>query len=188
MLRTPLRLITAALLIASAAAFTTGVAIERHTAATETQQGQHAGESMGTAEPAASGSSSPSSEGDHADSGSSSEKAPASEHAADHAAEQNSEKILGINPEATSLVVAAVLLSLVLAALMLTLSSPLAAAVTALAMAAFAGLDIFELTHQLRESHSGLAALAATVGLVHLLAAAAALLTIADTRRRLSVT
>lgn len=188
MLRTPLRLITAALLIASAAAFTTGVAIERHTAATETQQGQHAGESMGTAEPAASGSSSPSSEGDHADSGSSSEKAPASEHAADHAAEQNSEKILGINPEATSLVVAAVLLSLLLAALMLTLSSPLAAAVTALAMAAFAGLDIFELTHQLRESHSGLAALAATVGLVHLLAAAAALLTIADTRRRLSVT
>ena len=188
MLRTPLRLITASLLVASAAAFTTGVTIERHTAATETQRGQHAAEGQSTAEPAVSGSPSPSSDGDHADSGISSEKTPASEHAADHAAEQNSEKILGINPEATSLVVAAVLLSLLLAVLMLTLSSPVAAAATALAMVAFAGLDIFELAHQLHESHSGLAALAATVGFVHLLAAAAALLTIADTRRRLSVT
>ena len=60
----------------------------------------------------------------------------------------------------------------------------LCAAATALAMATFAGLDIFELSHQLHESHPGLAALAATVGFVHLLAAAAALLTIADTRRR----
>jgi hypothetical protein len=42
--------------------------------------------------------------------------------------------------------------------------------------------------HQLRESHSGLAALAATVGFVHLLAAAAALLTVPDTRRRLAGT
>jgi hypothetical protein len=184
MLRTPLRLITALLLIASAAAFTTGVTVERHTAASETQ---HATEGHSTAEPAASDSPSPSGDGDHAESGSSSEKAPASEHAAAHAAEQSSEKILGINPEATGLVVAAVLLSLLLAALMLTLSSPVAAAVTALAMAAFAGLDIFELAHQLHESHSGLAALAATVGFVHLLTAAAALLTIADTRRRLSV-
>jgi hypothetical protein len=186
MLRTPLRLITASLLIASAAAFTTGVTIERHTAATETPQGQQAAESQSTAEPAASDSPSPSSDGDHADSGSR-EKAPAGEHAADHAAEQNSEKILGINPEATSLVVAAVLLSLLLAMLMLTLSSPVAAAVTALAMAAFVGLDIFELAHQLNESHSGLAALAGTVGFVHLLAAAAALLTLANTPRAAGV-
>jgi len=185
MLRTPLRLITASLLIASAAAFTTGVTIERHTAASETH---HATESQSTAEPAASGSPSPGGDSDHADSGSSSEKPPAAEHASAHAAEQNSEKILGINPEATGLVVVAVLLSLLLAALMLTLSSPVAAAVTALAMAAFLGLDIFELAHQLHESRSGLAALAGTVGFLHLLAAAAALLTIADTRRRLSVT
>lgn len=64
----------------------------------------------------------------------------------------------------------------------------MAAAAAALTMAAFAGLDTVELAHQLHESRSGLAALAATVGFAHLLAAAAALLGIAGTRRRVAAT
>jgi hypothetical protein len=184
MLRTPLRLLTASLIVASAAMFTVGVTIERHTVTSEAQNSQHAGESGSAAEPATPGQAGPGGDADHADSGNPGEKAPASEPASAHAAEQNSEKIFGVNPEATSLVVAAVLLSLLLAALILTLRSPLALAAAALAMAAFAGLDMFEVAHQLRESRSGLAALASTVGFVHLLAAAAALLAIAGIRRR----
>ena len=69
----------------------------------------------------------------------------------------------------------AVVLSLLLAALILTVGSPLLAAGVAVAMLAFTALDIRELTHQLHESRPGLAALAATVALLHLLAAAAAL-------------
>jgi len=49
-------------------------------------------------------------------------------------------------------------------------------------MLAFTALDIREVTHQLHESHSGLAALAAAIALRHLLAGAAALLTTRDTR------
>ena len=166
MLLTLARLITAALLIASAAAFATGATIEHHMASSESRpaQQQHAeadtpGETPTGAEPAAS-----------------------REGTAAHAAEQNSENLLGINPEATGLVVVAVALSLLLAALILTVGSPLLAAGVALAMLAFTALDVREVTHQLHESHSGLAALAAAIALLHLLAGAAALLTIRGTR------
>ncbi len=167
MLLTLARLITAALLIASAAAFATGAAIERHTAGSESQPAVHhagagtSGENPTDAEPAASGESS-----------------------ATHAAGQNPEDLLGINPEATALVVTAVAVSVLLAGLVLTVGSPLLAAGVALAMLAFTALDIREVTHQLHESHPGLAALAAAVALLHLLAGAAALLTIRSTRRR----
>lgn len=165
MLLTLARLITAALLIASAAAFATGATVERHTVSSESQPApQHAesdtpGENPASAEPAASRESS-----------------------AAHGAEQNSEDLLGINPEATGLVVIAVALSLLLAALILTVGSPLLAAGIALTMLAFTALDIREVTHQLHESRSGLAAFAAAIALLHLLAAAAALLTTREAR------
>jgi hypothetical protein len=60
--------------------------------------------------------------------------------------------------------------------------TPLADA--ALAMLAFTALDIREVTHQLSESRPGLAALAATVALLHLAAGAAALLATRGTRSR----
>lgn len=104
------------------------------------------------------------------------------ETAATHAAEQGSEDLLGINPEATGLVVIAVVVSLLLAGLVLTVRSPLLAAGVALVMLAFTALDIRELTHQLNESRPGLAALAATVAVLHLAAAAAAVLTTRGTR------
>jgi NO-binding membrane sensor protein with MHYT domain len=71
-----------------------------------------------------------------------------------------------------------------MAALILTVGSPLVAAGVALAMLAFTVLDIREVTHQLNESHAGLAALAAAIATLHLLAAAAALLTIRHARTR----
>jgi hypothetical protein len=166
MLLTLTRLITAALLIASAAAFATGATIEHRTASSESHRVRHeqrpetgtAGENPADAEGAAS-----------------SERST-------HAAENSSETLFGINPEATGLVVTAVAVSVLLAALILTVSSPLLAAVVALVMLAFTALDIREVTHQLNESHPGLAALAATIALLHLAAGAVALLTTRDNR------
>jgi hypothetical protein len=163
MLLTVTRLITAALLVASAAAFAAGAALEHHSAAGESHSAQHAeastGDNAGSVEGAASG-----------------------ESPATHAAEHSSEALLGINPEATGLVVAAVAVSLVLAALILTVGSPLLAAGVALVMLVFTALDIREVSHQLNESHPGLAALAAAIAILHLLAGAAALLTMRQAR------
>lgn len=167
MLLTLARLITAALLIASAAAFATGASIERHTASSASQPGVHHAEAGSPGENRAGG-----------------EPGAGREGPAAHAAEQNSEDMLGINPEATALVVIAVVVSLLLAALILIVGSPLAAAAVTLAMLAFTALDIREVTHQLGESRPGLAALAAAVALLHLLAAAAALLTTREARGR----
>lgn len=165
MLLTLARLITAALLIASAAAFATGVTIEHHTASSESQPAQQHAEAGTPGESPASG-----------------EGAASGESPATHAAEHGSENLLGINPEATGLVVIAVAVSLLLAALILTVGSPLLAAGVALTMLAFTALDVREVTHQLNESHSGLAALAATIAVLHLAAGAAALLTTRGTR------
>lgn len=169
MLLTWTRLITAALLIASAAAFATGAILEHHTITGEShsvRQEHHAEAGTASEKPAAT------------------EGTASGESPATHATEHNSEELLGINPEATGLVVTAVAVSLVLAALILTVRSPLLAAVVALAMLAFTALDIREVTHQLNESHSGLAALAATIAALHIAAGAAALLTTRDTRSR----
>lgn len=160
MLLTLARVITAVLLVASAAAFAVGATIERHTASTESPPAQHRAET-----------------GTHGENPSRENPAGSGESSATHAAEQGSEDLLGINPEATGLVVIAVVVSLLLAGLVLTVRSPLLAAGVALAMLAFTALDIRELTHQLHESRPGLAALAATVAVLHLLAAAAAFLT-----------
>ena len=149
MLLTLARLITASLLIASAAAFATGATIERHTASSESQPAQHQHAEAGQPPENPAGT----------------EPAAGRESTATHTTEHNSENLLGINPEATGLVVVAVALSLLLAALILTVGSPLLAAGVALAMLAFTALDIREVAHQLHESHSGLAALAAAIAL-----------------------
>lgn len=100
-----------------------------------------------------------------------------------HPAEHSSENLLGINPEATGLVVIAVVMSLLLATLILTVRSPLVAVGIALVMLAFAALDIREVTHQLHESHQGLAALAAAIAALHLAAGAGAFLATRATHR-----
>jgi hypothetical protein len=73
-------------------------------------------------------------------------------------------------------VVIAVVVSLGLAALILTVGSPLVAARVALAMLAFTALDIREVAHQMHEARPGLTAHAATVAVLRLLAGAAALI------------
>lgn len=169
MLLTMARLITAALLVASAAAFATGTTIERHTATSESQAAQQDQRHHSEA-------------GEPGDNSAGAEGAASRERTTTHTAEHSSETLLGVNPEATGLVVIAVAVSLVLAALILTVRSPLLAAVVALVMLAFTALDIREVTHQLNESRSGLAALAATVALLHLLAGAVGLLTTRGSR------
>jgi hypothetical protein len=86
-----------------------------------------------------------------------------------------SEKLLGVNPESTGLLVVAVVVSLLLAAAVWWRgASPLVLGIVALAMAAFAALDIREVVHQADESRTGLMLLAALVALLHLAAAALA--------------
>ena len=160
MLLTLARLIAAALLITSAAAFATGAAIERHTVTSEASR-------VPQSEAGAPGEN----------------HARPEEPSLESSAGSSSESLLGINPESTGLVLVAVALSLLLAALILTVRSPLIAAAVALAMLAFTALDIREVAHQLNESRSGLAALAAAIALLHVLAGVAALRTARDTRR-----
>jgi hypothetical protein len=114
MLLTLTRLITAALLIASAAAFATGAALEHHTAAGE-------------------GHSALRTEAGPGENASSAEHTDGGESLAAHGAGHNPETLLGIDPEAPALVTTAVAVSLVLAVLILTVGSPLLAAGAALA-------------------------------------------------------
>jgi hypothetical protein len=187
--RTPARLVTASLLLASAAAFTAGVAAERATAGSESHAAErhatatatpsaHALPVPATATSAVALAPTPAKGGD----GDNGEPAASGETGAAHAAESQSEKLFGINPEATGLLVIALALSVLLAVLILSLSSPLVPAGIAAAALAFTVLDVREVTHQLTESRSGLAALAATVALLHLLTAASALLVARATR------
>jgi hypothetical protein len=199
MLLTPTRLITAALLVASAATFAVGVTIEHHTATSEShpvhqEQRPEAGKNPTGENPTGENPTGENPTGENptgeqptgAESAASGEKPAthAAEHSPENSSENSSEDLLGINPEATGLVVIAVAVSVLLAALILTVGSPLLAAVVALVMLAFTALDIREVTHQLNESHSGLAALAATIALLHLAAGAVALLTTRDTRSK----
>jgi hypothetical protein len=86
-----------------------------------------------------------------------------------------SEKLLGVNPESTGLLVVAVAVSLLLAAGVWWLgASPLVLGVVALAMAAFAALDIREVVHQADESRTGLMLVAGLVAVLHVSAAALA--------------
>lgn len=200
MLRNRARLLTAILLIVSAAVFTAGAIAERATAneaRAENSPAAAAG-SQPTVSPSGTGEhdtgepgippASTGAEGhDHGESGTPTPGAAASESghggSADHGEssggtshEAQTETLLGINPEATPLIVIAVVLSLALAAAVIAVGSPSLLPVVALVMLAFAALDIRELTHQLHESRPGLAALAATVALLHLVAAGTALM------------
>jgi hypothetical protein len=96
-------------------------------------------------------------------------RAPAAAEAQEHA-----ERLFGINLESTSLVAAAVVVSVLFAAAVLTLGMPWLAGVIAAAMLAFAALDIREIVLQAGRSRPGLAAAATAVALLHLLAALAA--------------
>jgi hypothetical protein len=184
------RLIAAALLIASAALLAAGTAVERHSSS-EPHAAHPATSQAATSSDTAASTTGPETT-TAADSGGDSDGDQGTdEHATpsrvahagrgdedggnEHGTIENSEKLLGINPEATPLTLAAVTASVLLAVAMLIIGSPILAAGTALAMAAFTALDIREVIHQLDKSHTGLATLATSVALLHVLAAAVVL-------------
>lgn len=111
----------------------------------------------------------------HAETGKAGEEA--SHHEPGEVAETG-ERILGVNLESTPLVVAAVAISVVLAAATWRRDRRLVLLVTALFAAGFALLDVAELSHQVRRSAVTIAVIAAVIAILH---AAAALL--AEQRR-----
>jgi hypothetical protein len=148
-----LRAALAALVVAATAAFVTGVALERHS------RGDHHEASAARSEPA--GGEEP------GESGESHAETPA--HPSETAEEL---RPLGIDVEAWPFVALAAIASLALLAAALV--RPRAAVLLALAMLAFAALDVREVAHQLDEDDAGLATLAGAVAALHLAAAAVA--------------
>ena len=164
MLLTRARILTATLLLVSAAAFAAGVALERGATSEESTSATTSTQPSSADGAASEASRTPAVAGESgAESG--------TESGAVHAAQGGSESLLGVNPESISLVVAAVLLSVLLAVLVLTVGSPLVAVAITATMVAFTALDVREIAHQLNESRPGVASLAAVVALLHLLAA-----------------
>ena len=106
------------------------------------------------------------------------EATEAAEHNERAEASETGEEILGVNLESTPLVVLAVIISVALAAATWRSDRKLILLVTALFAAAFAALDVAELSHQIRESAATIAVIAGIIAVMH---AAAALL--AEQRR-----
>jgi hypothetical protein len=98
-------------------------------------------------------------------------------------ANEGSETILGINPEATGAVAAAVVISLVLAAALWFWGTPAVLVVAAVFALIFAALDLREVAHQLGEARS-LAAVALLAAALHV--GVAVLAGLALTRRETS--
>jgi hypothetical protein len=172
-----IRIITASLIVASAVAFAVGAAAERsgehheaRPAATATAPSTDAGHDADTdtnTDTDSDGGQAPAVGHNDGDTSSTTEGAVTEVGA-------HSEDVLGINPESTPLVLAAVIGSIALAVALLLFGSPLLAAFIGLAAAAFAALDVREVVHQFGESHSGIAALAIVVTVLHLLGAGGA--------------
>ena len=168
------------LLIAGAALFAIGVAAERNANDTHTETGT---ETANTAEPgteatAPTGEAAEAGGGEvaHTDQTTGEATAPIAEPAGEAAghSESSNETFLGLNLESTPLVIIAAAASLALAAitrrrnLRALLFASMAFAVV------FAVFDIAEVAHQIKESRSGLALLAATIALVHVVIAVVA--------------
>lgn len=142
---------------------------QRATLVSETAA-QHAAESGGTTTqtPAATGTSTES-KAAHRNDAQHKGEGSQSETAAQHANETHSEKLLGLDPEATGLVVVAVISSLLLAAAVwLRPDHALLLLVVPAAMLLFAALDIREAIHQSDESNDGLVILASVIAALHL--------------------
>jgi hypothetical protein len=193
-----LRLLTAVLLVASAALFAIGVAIERHDNRSETRHAQAppAGRLLfADADQNGSGAETkpgrhessrehrsretPARPGGHAPAEPNGEtgkthESSGGESPTEHAREHNSELVFGVNTESTPLVIAAVAVSLILAAALLASDAlVILAAVLGFALVA-AAFDIREAFHQADESRTNLIAIAAAVAALHVAIAASA--------------
>ena len=81
------------------------------------------------------------------------------------------EEVLGVNLESAPLVVLAVIISAVLAAATWKTDRKLILLVTAMFAAAFAALDVAELSHQIKESAAAIAVIAGVIAVLHAVAA-----------------
>jgi MFS superfamily sulfate permease-like transporter len=173
----PLRLALIIAILVSAGLFAVGVAIERD------QEDGHKEATAAEPTPAETGESPEGGTDSHAEG----ETAESSEAGTDTHSEggeaeatetrsESSEDILGINPEATGLVIAAVVAAVLLA--LAVWVSPLPVVLLAVIGfgLVFAAFDVREVFHQIDESREGLAVLAGVLALVHLTVAALALL------------
>src|SRR5919202_2577430 len=88
--------------------------------------------------------------------------------------EESSERLLGVDPESTGVLLLGVAVSLLLAAAVWRTGTPGLLALVAVVMAAATALDVREVVHQIGESRAGLTLLAALVAALHLAAAALA--------------
>ncbi len=170
------------LLLAAAAAFVIGVAVERDQGHAESAHSQSPVPSAGEA-----GNHSEAGEGgSHSEAGEGGSHSEAGEHGSEPTENgeagktggtgehDSDESVLGIDPESNAAVTTAVLISVLLAAVVWrwpVLPTLLAGAVFCLAAAAF---DIREVAHQTAEGRTGVAVLAALVAALHVAAAASA--------------
>jgi len=181
-----LRILVTLLLVASAALFAIGVAIERNSKHNEKHAAlgidyvlaadEHVGESAAhraaeqkhskTAPPTEAGHAPSDGRAGHREAGS--ESGHPGESAAQLASEKQGERVFGIDIESPALVIAAVAVSLLLAAALWLTGSVLAA----LALAGFALVaaifDVREVFHQIDESRTNLTVIAAIVAALHL--------------------
>ena len=157
------RTILAALLVASAAVFSIGVAVER------SQSTHHDEATPQAAASPASNAPEGSAEREAAEKRPTSSSQPAAE-----ASGESSEKVFGINTESVPLVVAVVIVSLLLAGAAMVWRSPLLLAAIIVVVIGAAVFDVREIAHQIDESRNGVATIAAVTAALHLMIALAA--------------
>jgi hypothetical protein len=203
--RPPLRAALTALLIVSAVVFAAGIAAERSVVAAE--QGRLEAPSSGVGGEAIQIDSgelreqTEQSGGTHVEGASESSSVESASGASDErggeaatSAEGNPSRertgeaaehaVFGIDPEANSVPAGALVVTFLLAAAVWLRPTPAVLALVGVFAAAFVILDVREVLHQQNESHTGLAALASLLALLHLAIAASAVVAFWETRRR----
>jgi hypothetical protein len=155
----------AVLILISASLFAVGAAIERSKHHNESVASPSAGQTGGETHSEGGGESA-----GHraAESGSGSSTAGGETHS------ESSEKIFGINPESTGLVIAAVVAAVVLAVAVWFSAVPLVLLAVIGFGIVFAVFDVREVVHQANESRAGLVVIASVLALIHLGVAALA--------------
>jgi Flp pilus assembly protein TadB len=146
------RILVALLLSAAAVVFAIGVALER-------SQPDHHDE--------------PTTQGERLNATEGSEEREAAERRertqTAESSESNTEELFGVNTESTALVVAAVAVSLLLAAAVLAVRSAVIVPLIVVVALGAAVFDVREVVHQIDESRSGVATLAALTAALHFL-------------------
>ncbi len=172
MVSMPLNRWLAVLVVVSAALFAVGAAIERnkggesgHSEGAQTAQSSSSKSGGERHSESGGGSFSEGSGGEtHSDSGgkTSSQTSTRETHS------ETSEKIFGINPESTGLVIAAIVAALLLAIAAWFSPVPLVLLAVIAFGVVFAVFDVREVVHQINESRAGLVVIASILALIHL--------------------